>query len=44
MLVWERKYRTDFHFHRSDRHDDFVKENDPFLAFAVKVASDRLNI
>jgi patatin-related protein len=39
MLVWERKFRTDFHFHRSDRCDDFVTENNPFLAFVARCTS-----
>jgi patatin-related protein len=39
MLVWERKFKTDFHFHRSDHHDDFVEENNPFLAFVARCTS-----
>jgi patatin-related protein len=39
MLVWERKFRTDFHFHRSDWCDDFVTENNPFLAFVARCTS-----
>jgi hypothetical protein len=37
--VWERKFRTDFHFHRSDQCDDFVTENNPFLAFVARCTS-----
>src|SRR5215469_8228881 len=39
MLVWERRFRTDFHFHRSEHCDDFVAENDPFLAFVARCTS-----
>ncbi len=39
MLVWEKKFRTDFHFHRSHHCDDFVSENNPFLAFVARCTS-----
>ena len=39
MLVWERKYKTNFHFHRSDHSDDFATENNPFLAFVARCTS-----
>lgn len=39
MLVWERNFRTDFHFHRSDRCDDFTSKNNPFLAFVARCTS-----
>lgn len=39
MLVWERKFKTDFHFHRSHHCDDFVSENNPFLAFVARCTS-----
>jgi patatin-related protein len=39
MLVWERKYREDFHFRFSDRHNDFIAENDPFMAFVARCTS-----
>jgi patatin-related protein len=39
MLVWERKFKTDFHFHRSDHRNDFATENNPFLAFVARCTS-----
>src|SRR5277367_4597565 len=41
ILVWERKYKEDFHFrynHNRDRNDLAV-ENDPFIAFVARCTS-----
>jgi patatin-related protein len=39
MLVWERKYKEDFHFRFSQRYSDFGEENNPFLAFVARCTS-----
>ena len=39
MLVWERKFRTDFHFRRNDDCNDFATENNPLLAFVARCTS-----
>ena len=40
MLVWERRYKQDFHFRYSDKHhNDFEDANNPFLAFMARCTS-----
>ena len=39
MLVWERKYKEDFHFRFSDHHNDFADKNNAFLAFVARCTS-----
>jgi patatin-related protein len=40
MLVWERRYKQDFHFRYSDQHhNDFEDANNPFLAFMARCTS-----
>ena len=41
MLVWERKYKADFHFSYSQEHDhnDLKEGNDPFIAFVARCTS-----
>ncbi len=41
ILVWERKYKEDFHFrynHNRDRND-LAAQNDPFIAFVARCTS-----
>jgi patatin-related protein len=41
MLVWERRYKQDFHLRFSKRHkrNDFEGKNNPFLAFIARCTS-----
>jgi patatin-related protein len=41
MLVWERKYKEDFHlqYNMARDHDDLAAKNDPFVAFVARCTS-----